>query len=115
MHNGIDIAAPIGTKIKAATGGEVIYSGERPGYGKVVIIKNSAGLETIYAHNKENLVNQGDIVNQGDVIATVGITGRTTGPHVHFEVRINNKPINPLPLMEKTLYAKVFFKYKRLN
>lgn len=112
MHNGIDIAAPIGTDIKAATDGEVIFSGEKKGYGKVVIIKNKAGLETIYAHNKENLVHIGDNVKKGDVIAKVGLTGRTTGPHVHFEVRINNRPVNPLKFIDNPLYTQNFLRTK---
>ena len=112
MHNGIDIAAPIGTEIKAATDGEVIFSGEKKDYGQVVIIKNKAGLETIYAHNKENLVHIGDIVKKGDVIAKVGLSGRTTGPHVHFEVRINNRPVNPLKFIDNTLYAQNFLRTK---
>ena len=105
-HNGIDIAAPEGTKIRAATGGEVVFSGKKHGYGNVVIIKDSHGIETIYAHNRENLVKVGEKVKPGDVIAKVGETGRSTGPHLHFEVRINNKPVDPMNYISPSMFAK---------
>jgi murein DD-endopeptidase MepM/ murein hydrolase activator NlpD len=95
-HDGIDIAAPQGTPVTAAADGEVLFVGVQSGYGKVVILRHGGGLVTVYAHNSEVLVREGDRVRQGDVVAKVGQTGRTTGPHLHFEVRDGVKPRNPL-------------------
>lgn len=95
-HDGIDIAAPEGTPVVAADDGEVIFAGVQRGYGNLVLVKHDDGLVTIYAHNERNLVDAGKRVRRGDRIATVGRTGRATGPHVHFEVRENRLPRNPL-------------------
>jgi lipoprotein NlpD len=95
-HDGIDIAAPEGTVIGAAADGEVIYAGEQAGYGEVVIVRHDDGLVTLYAHNSRVLVGAGARVRRGDAIARVGQTGRTTGPHLHFEVREGTRPRNPL-------------------
>ncbi|MGC3997793.1 MAG: M23 family metallopeptidase [Anaeromyxobacter sp.] len=95
-HDGIDIAAPEGTPVKAAEDGEVIYVGEQTGYGVVVILRHSGGLVTVYAHNSAVLVKEGARVGRGAPIAKVGQTGRTTGPHLHFEVREGTRPKNPL-------------------
>jgi len=96
MHNGLDIAAPEGAPIRAALGGVVIYSdGKQRGYGNMIIIEHSNDLITVYAHNKENLVREGDRVKQGQVIGTVGKTGRASGFHVHFEVRHHRQPVDP--------------------
>ncbi len=95
-HDGIDIAAPHGTPVTAAADGEVLFVGVQSGYGKVVILRHAGGLVTVYAHNSQVLVREGDRVRQGDVVAKVGQTGRTTGPHLHFEVRDGVKPRNPL-------------------
>lgn len=94
-HDGIDIAAPRGTPIYASKTGEVLYSGERPGYGHMVILGHDGGMVTIYAHNEQNCVAQGGKVEQGEVIALVGRSGGATSPAVHFEVRLENKPVNP--------------------
>jgi murein DD-endopeptidase MepM/ murein hydrolase activator NlpD len=96
FHDGIDIAAPEGTPIYAARGGRVIYSDQIPGYGNIVILEHAEGLSTVYAHNQKNEVAQGDVVRQGDEVSRVGQTGRTTGPNLHFEVRIQNVARNPL-------------------
>jgi murein DD-endopeptidase MepM/ murein hydrolase activator NlpD len=95
-HDGIDIAAPEGTTVVAAADGTVIYAGEQAGYGWIVILKHDGGLVTVYAHNSKLLVRDGGRVRRGDPVAKVGQTGRTTGPHLHFEVRDGTRPKNPL-------------------
>jgi len=96
VHDGIDLAAPVGTPIKAARSGTVIYAGEQRGYGLIAIIEHANGLTTLYAHNRELRVKTGQRVSDGQVIATVGESGRTTGPHLHFEVRKEGVPVDPL-------------------
>lgn len=98
-HKGIDIACPIGTPIKAVLDGEVAYTGWQRGYGNVIILKHDYGLMTVYAHNNENLIIKGDRVKKGEKIATVGNTGNTTGPHLHFEVRLEGRAINPIEFL----------------
>jgi murein DD-endopeptidase MepM/ murein hydrolase activator NlpD len=95
-HTGIDIASKIGTPIKAAQGGKVVFSGWKGNYGKLVMLDHGNGYKTYYGHCSSLLVKKGDIVKRGQLIAKVGNTGRSTGPHVHFEVRKNNVPLNPL-------------------
>ncbi|WP_242361358.1 MULTISPECIES: M23 family metallopeptidase [unclassified Anaeromyxobacter] len=95
-HDGIDIAAPEGAPVAAAADGVVIFAGEQPGYGAIVILKHADDLVTLYAHNSRVLVKDGQRVSRGDPIARVGQTGRTTGPHLHFEVRKATRPRNPL-------------------
>lgn len=96
QHEGIDISAPKGTTVVAADDGEVLYAGVQRGYGNIVLVKHADGLITIYAHNDENGVAAGTRVRRGQEIAKVGETGRATGPHVHFEVRKDRVPRNPL-------------------
>lgn len=96
LHKGIDLAAPKGTNIYASEGGTVKFAGwNSTGYGYLVIISHKDNYETYYAHCSKLLVNKGDIVEKGDLIAKVGSTGNSTGPHVHFEVRLNGEPLNP--------------------
>jgi murein DD-endopeptidase MepM/ murein hydrolase activator NlpD len=95
FHTGVDIAAPAGAEIKAASGGKVIFSGTVSGHGKMVEISHGAGMVTRYAHNAANLVAVGEQVKTGQAIALVGSTGRTTGAHLHFEVRQDGKPVDP--------------------
>lgn len=94
-HEAIDVAMSVGTPIKAADGGKVIFSGTKGTYGKLVIIDHENGYETRYAHNSSLLVKQGDRVYKGQVIAESGNTGRSTGPHMHFEVRKDGNAIDP--------------------
>ena len=99
FHSGIDIRAPRGTSIRAAGGGTVIFNGWQGGYGNTIIINHGNGITTLYAHNTANLANVGQRVERGDIIARVGTTGRTTGAHVHYEVRINGTAVNPRTYM----------------
>ncbi|MFO7571873.1 MAG: peptidoglycan DD-metalloendopeptidase family protein [Gaiellaceae bacterium] len=96
MHEGIDITASTGTPIRAAAAGSVIWSGWRGGYGNAVIIDHGNGLSTVYAHASALLVSQGQRVSQGQTVALVGSTGNSSGPHLHFEVRINGAAVDPL-------------------
>lgn len=95
LHTGMDIAVPRGTPVKAAYGGTVIVSKSLSGYGNTIIIDHGGGISTLYAHNDVLLAKVGAKVNQGDVVAKCGSTGWSTGPHVHFEVRVNGTTVNP--------------------
>ncbi|KAF0120577.1 MAG: peptidase family M23/M37 domain protein [bacterium] len=96
FHHGTDIAAPDGTPIYPFRNGKVIFSGEQTGFGNVVIVDHGNGFTSKYAHNKINLVKEGDSVDTNSVIALVGNTGRSTGSHLHFEVRYKDDSINPI-------------------
>ncbi|NJD03338.1 MAG: M23 family metallopeptidase [Ruminiclostridium sp.] len=95
FHEGIDFSADKGTSIKASAGGKVTLAGRNGGYGLTVIIDHGRGLSTLYAHASKLLVKEGQTVKKGDIIAKVGSTGRSTGPHLHFEVLLYNTPVNP--------------------
>ena len=95
FHSGIDIATLEGTSIRAAADGNVEFSGWNAGYGKLVIINHGRGISTYYGHNSSNLVSAGQFVKKGTIIARVGSTGRTTGSHLHYEIRVNGNPVNP--------------------
>jgi murein DD-endopeptidase MepM/ murein hydrolase activator NlpD len=99
FHDGIDISAAVGTGVYAAAGGEVVYSGALRGYGNVIILRHGDGYTTVYAHNQNNYVRERQWVRRGDLIATVGRTGRTTGPNLHFEIRKDDVARNPLYLL----------------
>ncbi len=94
-HNGIDYGAKMGTNIFATANGKVIFSGWKNGYGKLIILKHPNGYLTYYAHCSKLIAKKGRFVDQGETIAKVGMTGMVTGPHVHYEVRIKGKPVDP--------------------
>jgi murein DD-endopeptidase MepM/ murein hydrolase activator NlpD len=98
FHKGVDLAAPDGTKVVAALPGTVISAGYETGYGNNVLIQHSGGLQTRYGHLGSVNVKAGDVVDSESVLGTVGSTGRSTGPHLHFEVTRMGKPVDPLPL-----------------
>lgn len=106
MHEGIDFNAPTGTPILAAGAGMVVFSGWNPSYGNQIDIDHGAGLVTRYAHASKLLVKEGDIVKQGQRIAEVGSTGRSTGAHLHFEVRVNDEAQDPLNYLQAGLNIK---------
>lgn len=95
MHNGLDIAVPTGTPVKSAADGRVTFAGWNGGYGILVIVDHGNGVETRYAHNSRLNVKVGQKVSRGQVIAYSGNTGNSTGPHLHFEIRYRNNPVNP--------------------
>ncbi len=95
-HTGIDIDGHTGASIRAAESGKVSFSGYINGYGNTIIIDHAGGYSTVYAHNSSNLVREGQDVTKGDIVARVGATGNATGAHLHFEIRENGKPVNPL-------------------
>jgi murein DD-endopeptidase MepM/ murein hydrolase activator NlpD len=100
LHNGIDISNKSGTAIFAAGTGIVTYSGYDGNFGNVLIIDHGYGYESVYAHCKTLLYSPGDEVTKGEQVATMGTSGRTTGPHLHFEIRYNETPINPLKFIQ---------------
>lgn len=100
MHKGIDFAAPRGTPIYATADGVVTFSGRQRGYGNIVIVSHAFGIETRYAHLNRSRVKVGTRVGRGDHIADMGSTGRSTGPHLHYEIRIDREAVNPAKFIE---------------
>jgi murein DD-endopeptidase MepM/ murein hydrolase activator NlpD len=98
-HDGIDLSAPAGTPVKTAGEGKVLFAGPQQGYGLLVIVEHAHGLVSVYAHNRDLRVRTGQALREGQVIATVGESGKTSGPHLHFEVRQDGDPVDPLPLL----------------
>ena len=105
FHKGIDIAAPSGTPIQAAAAGRVVFSGRNKGYGNMVMLEHADGRRTLYAHAKALYVKVGATVAAGQTIAAVGSTGHSTGPHVHFEIRVGEQAVNPLTNMTNDFVA----------
>ena len=100
-HLGIDFNANTGDPVRAAAGGVVSFAGVKSGYGNVVEIDHGNGYSTLYGHNSRLVVRVGDIVRAGQQLAKAGSTGRSTGPHVHFEVHVNGRPVNPRKFLDK--------------
>jgi murein DD-endopeptidase MepM/ murein hydrolase activator NlpD len=100
FHGGVDLAAPRGSEVRAAAGGEVVFSGRRGAGGNVIEVRHADGLVTSYAHVERRLVRNGQKVAAGDVLATVGSTGRATGPHLHFSVRRGGQVLDPARILE---------------
>jgi len=96
MHEGIDIAVPSGTPIHAAASGRVIYAGWMSGYGNLTVVDHGNGLATAYGHQSALAASAGQDVAQGQVTGYVGCTGHCFGPHLHFEVRVDGQPVDPL-------------------
>ncbi len=105
FHPGVDIGAPYGTPVRATANGIVVFAGGEEGYGRMVAIDHGFGISTCYAHLSGFNTEVGDHVNRGDIIGYVGDSGRSTGPHLHYEVRIHNTPVNPWPYMRSTTAA----------
>ncbi|BFM19698.1 M23 family metallopeptidase [Gilvimarinus japonicus] len=102
-HGGVDFAGKEGANVVAVAAGVVTWSADRHGYGHLVEVNHGSGFSTRYAHNKENKVKVGDVVKKGQVIALMGSTGRSTGPHVHFEVYKNGRSVDPASYIHRTL------------
>lgn len=102
MHKGVDFAGKENADIIATAAGVVSWAGRRSGYGYLIELNHGKGMKTRYGHNKVLLVSAGDVVTKGQVIARMGSTGRSTGPHVHYEILRNNQQINPI----KFIYRK---------
>ena len=100
-HLGIDFDANTGDPVLAAAGGVVSFAGVKSGYGNVVEVDHGNGYSTLYGHNSRLVVRAGDIVRSGQQLAKAGSTGRSTGPHVHFEVHVNGRPVNPRKFLDK--------------
>jgi murein DD-endopeptidase MepM/ murein hydrolase activator NlpD len=100
QHKGMDIAAATGTPVRAMSGGVVRRADWNGGYGNAVVIDHGNGISTLYGHNSALTVKAGQRVNPGDVIAKAGSTGDSTGPHLHLEVRVNDKQVDPRPWLE---------------
>jgi LysM repeat protein len=98
-HDGIDLDVPEGTTVYASAGGEVYFTGEQPGYGNVLILEHPAGFYTLYGHLKSSLVNKGQYVEKGQRVAISGNTGISSGPHLHFELRNGEFPVDPISFL----------------
>lgn len=99
LHEGIDIASELGTPVVATADGEVVKTGLAGGYGNIVQINHGNGIETIYGHNSQIAVKVGQSVRKGQVISYAGSTGKSTGPHVHYEVRVNGSAVDPIKFL----------------
>ena len=103
FHTGVDISSEYGTAVRATADGVVIGAEEHVGYGRLVVLDHGFGVTTFYGHLSAFNVTPGQRVNRGDIIGYVGVSGRSTGPHVHYEVRINGAPVNPMRYLRSTV------------
>ena len=101
MHTGVDIAAPFGAEVRASAPGHVLFAGDRGRYGQSVVVDHGRGLTTHYAHLSEVLVKSGESIALGRPLGKVGNTGLSSGPHLHWEVRQNGLPVDPLPYLDR--------------
>jgi murein DD-endopeptidase MepM/ murein hydrolase activator NlpD len=115
FHRGIDIAVPVGTPVHSTRKGKVVFSGERRGYGFTVIVEHSNGDRTLYGHNSMVRVSTGETVESGTIVAFSGNTGRSTGPHVHFEQLPSGRPINEPVEAEETTIQQVAISSNQRN
>ncbi len=115
FHTGMDFTAPTGTDVYATGNGKVESTGWKQGYGNTVVIDHGFGYKTLYAHLHKSLVRRGQKVKRGDVIALVGNTGKSTGPHLHYEVRFKNKPIDPRNFYFQDLSPEEYDKMVQLS
>jgi murein DD-endopeptidase MepM/ murein hydrolase activator NlpD len=99
MHTGVDIGAGYGSPVRAAAGGQVVVAGVITGYGNAIVVDHGNGLATLYGHLSRFAVHRGEQVDPGETIGAVGNTGNSTGPHLHFEVRVNGTPVDPMPYL----------------
>ena len=99
LHTGVDFGASEGTPIHAAEAGTVVSAGWMGGYGNATVIQHAGSLATLYGHQSAILVSVGQHVSRGQIIGRVGCTGACTGPHLHYEVRVNGTPVNPVPYL----------------
>lgn len=105
LHTGVDITAMYGAPVRAAAAGVVTWAGWRAGYGRAVIIDHGYGLSTLYGHSSKLAVNVGSKVKKGQIICYIGISGLSTGPHLHYEVRRNDVPINPVGYLNLNIFS----------
>lgn len=96
FHSGVDLAAPSGASIYSISQGQIVFSGKYRGYGNLIVVRHQGGITSHYAHCERISVRVGDIVRPGTIIGTVGKTGKVTGPHLHFEMRIRGNAVRPL-------------------
>lgn len=106
-HVGVDIAAPYGTSIVSPLQGVVSFVGRKGGYGLAIVIDHGNGISTLYGHNSKVMVREGDIIQKGQRISKIGSSGHSTGPHLHYEVRLEGQPVNPLAWTHKLQTVKI--------
>lgn len=96
MHKGIDIAAPYGSEVRAPSDGVVVFAGRKGGYGQAIILDHGYGIQTLFGHNSQIFVHEGDVIQRGQKISAVGSTGASTGPHLHYEIHVDGIPTDPM-------------------
>jgi murein DD-endopeptidase MepM/ murein hydrolase activator NlpD len=99
VHQGIDLSAPAGTPVRSTADGRVIFAGRSGAFGRLIVIDHGNGWETRYAHLKRIKIEKGKKVKRGELIGTVGKSGNASGPHLHYEIRLQDRPVDPRPMM----------------